>query len=145
MGTPHRIRKHFPRSRALWTQSTLTQRVSFFLRLKGGVNQGSRHHPTSFPESDLVPMENQLSQPRDGVSDFALSRSSLRFFFFPFCAFLRGPRRLSAVSRDTESVPASAPRGPYPGGPRRAMEGAHDLLNDFQGEAKLNGMVRPLL
>ena len=37
-----------------------------------------------------------------------------------------------------------AGRRERPNGGPPAMEGAHDLLNDFQGEAKLNGMVRPL-
>ena len=119
--------------------------IFFLFASERGVNQGSEASKTLFPESDLVPNESQSAPPRNGVSDFAaLPLLSPRWIFLHFCAFLLGSSPPSVVSRDAASVPASVSRGPYSGGPRRAMEGAHDLLNDFQGEAKLNGMVRPL-
>lgn len=144
VGTPTEFRKHFPWSRALWTQSSLTQRVSFFCSLrKEGSTRVPRHQRLCFP--NLISFLTKVSQLRRGMAYqiLPLSRSFHRIFLH-FCAFLLGSSPPSVVSRDAASVPASVSRGPYSGGPRRAMEGAHDLLNDFQGEAKLNGMVRPL-
>ena len=80
-------------SRALWTQSSLTQRVSFFCSLrKEGSTRVPRHQRLCFP--NLISFLTKVSQLRRGMAYqiLPLSRSFLPDgFFFTSALFCWGP------------------------------------------------------
>ena len=120
---------------SIFATSHLTRTVSSFFLEKGG-SFTQQNAAFALPESDLVIMKVSQFPPWKSVSD-----SALDFLRFLAPGLVTRPLYL----RTRRASAAASPGGTYPGGLRRAMEGANDLFNDdFKGEAKLNGLVRIL-